>query len=94
MDFNKLSDYDRYILMASKSGKIPMTATGFNAYKELKTILELCSKSDTSTLDFKGKIFKKPMERNEAIRLLEDCNNMKWNPKLRQISKHFGLEFK
>ena len=80
--------------MASRSGKIPMTATGFNAYRDLRKIIEQCSKSDAPTVEFRGDTFETPIDRHEAIKLLEDCNDMRWNPKLRKLSKFFNLEFK
>ena len=80
--------------MASRSNKMPMTATGFNAYKDLKMIIEQCAKSDAPTVEFRGQTFDTPIDRHEAIKLLDDCNDMKWNPKLRSLSKYFTLEFK
>lgn len=89
---DKLSDYEKYILMVEGVPRVSSTMSAFYQFKELVTFIESCSKSDSDYIDYKGNSMKKPIDRNKALSLLSDIDRMRWNHDFKSLAFKLELE--
>jgi len=90
MEMNKLTDYDKFILM-TQGKTMGSTMAAFFEFKNILKLLEVCSKSDAKTISWKDKIIDKPINRSEAVGLLDSFNRAKWNGKFVTLAHRMGI---
>ena len=93
MELSKLSGYERFIVM-SDGARFSSTMKGWFEFKQVVQVLEECMKSDSKSFSWKDKIMEKPVDRNEAGRLLSDFDNMRWNYGFAKLANKLGLEIR
>ena len=94
MEYNKLSDYDKFILLSEQSRNVSANMQAFASFREIINILEECAKSDTSTLKWKNNIVEKPITRYAADKALNNINNNKWDNLIIKVCRAFQIELR
>lgn len=94
MEYNKLSDYDKFILLSEQTRNVSANMQAFALFKEVVNILEACSKSDTSTLTWKNNVIEKPITRHEANKALNNIKNNKWDNLITKVCRAFQIELR
>tara|TARA_B100000287_G_scaffold401640_1_gene421868 strand:- start:460 stop:741 length:282 start_codon:yes stop_codon:yes gene_type:complete len=93
MELDKLSDYEKFILM-SEGKRVQANIATFQEFKELLKALELCGKGDSSTFLWRDEIREKPVNRHDANKMIEDFKKAKWNKLFVNVARQLGLEFR
>jgi len=94
MKINRLSDYEKFILIGENTHAIHANIGSFQQFKELLQALELCGKGDSSNFLWRDKIVEKPVDRYEASKLLADFSEARWNKQFVTVSRSLGLELR
>ena len=90
MEYNKLSGFDKFILM-TQGKRMGSTMAAFFEFRTILQLLEVCAKSDAQTISWKDKIIDKPVNRSEASSLLDSFNRAKWNNKFVTLAHEMGV---
>ena len=93
MELDRLSDYEKFILM-SEGKRVQANIGTFQEFKELLKALELCGKGDSATFVWRDKIVDKPVNRHEANKMLDDFKKAKWNRLFATVARQLGIEFR
>ena len=97
MEKSKLSDYEKFIVMADnygKRGSVQGTMQTFIGFKEVLKACQECSKSDADDFTWRGEVTEKPINRSEAQRMLDDFENIRWNPLFKKVANKLKIELR
>ncbi|MBC8411133.1 MAG: hypothetical protein H8E12_20810 [Rhodobacteraceae bacterium] len=94
MKYGELSGYDKFILMSDQASGLPSTLTSYIAYQQVEKILELCERSDASTIFWDGKDVEKPIRRGEAGKVIESLAKNKFDHRIFKIARLMGVELR
>jgi len=93
MKINRLSDYEKFILI-SEGKPIQANIRTFQEFKQLLKALELCGKGDSSNFLWKNEIIDKPVNRYEATKMIEDFQKARWNKQFVIVARSLSLELR
>jgi hypothetical protein len=94
MEYEQLSDYDKFILLSAKSRGVSANMQAFYAFRNVMEILAECAKSDTSSLRWKDNIVTKPITRQEAEKALTNIKQNKWDNIIFKVCRAFQIELR
>ncbi len=97
MEKSQLSDYEKFIVMTDnygKRGSVQGTMQTFIGFKEILKACQECSKSDSEDFTWHGEVTEKPINRNEAQKMLEDFDNIRWNPLFKKVANKLKIELR
>ena len=95
MEQSQLSDHEKFIVMIDKS-RTGLTGSMrcFIGFKDVLSALHEMSKSDSDTMTRNGKDVLKPIKRNEAQRLLDNFDNLKWDHTFKRVANSLGIQLR
>ena len=94
MDKNKLSGYDRYILLTQQTKTMRSNMQAYGVFQEILQFVEKCSKTDAKVIKHNDEYVDKPITRDQAQRLLDKVSNVKWDNNIVAIGKFLQLDFR
>ena len=94
MENNRLSGYDRYILLTQQTRNMRSNLQAYGVFKEIISFIEKCSKSDAKVINYNEKFLDKPITRDQAKRILEKVDNIKWDNTIVSIGRFLELDFR
>ena len=94
MEYNKLSGYDRFILLTEQASGVSASLTTYLEFQKVEKILELCSRSDASTIYWDGKDVEKPIKRGEAEKIMTKLEKNKFDRGVFIVARRMNVELR
>lgn len=94
MKYKELSDYDKFILLTENAKGLSPTLTTYLEFQKVEKILELCSRSDASTIYWDGKDVEKPCKRHEAAKIMDKIAKNKFDSNVFKIARRMNVELR
>jgi hypothetical protein len=95
MERDRLSDYEKFIVMAdSVRGSFTGGMQAFIGFKDILKVCHECSKSDSDDFTWNGAVTIKPVTRLEAQKMLEDFDNIRWNPLFKMVANKLNIDLR
>ena len=94
MEYNKLSGYDKFILLTEQARGLSASLTTYLEFQKVEKILELCSRSDASTIYWDGKDVEKPIKRGEAEKIMTKLEKNKFDRGVFIIARRMNVELR
>lgn len=94
MEYDRLSGYDKFILLTEQTRGLSASLTTYLEFQKVEKILELCSRSDASTIYWDGKDVEKPCKRGEAERIINKLSKNKFDSDLFRIARLMRVELR
>tara|TARA_Y100001937_G_C6911502_1_gene237693 strand:+ start:271 stop:564 length:294 start_codon:yes stop_codon:yes gene_type:complete len=96
MKFDKVSDFEKYIVLSDKSnGKLGWTWDRFLNFKRVMEIMHRIAFSDKSTYSNDGTIYSRKISSSLAKQAVTNVSDAKWNDKTSSvliIANQIGLK--
>ena len=94
MEYNKLSGFDKFILLTEQARGLGASLTTYLEFQKVEKILELCSRSDASTICWDGSDIEKPVKRGEAERILLKLQKNKFDSGVFKVARLMNVELR
>jgi len=94
MENNRLSGYDRYILLTQQTKGMRSNMQAYGVFKEILDFIMKCAKTDAKVINYNDKYLDKPITRDQAKRILDKVDNIKWDEKIITIGRFLELDFR
>jgi hypothetical protein len=94
LEYEQLSGYDRFILLTEQARGLSASLTVYLEYQKVEKILELCSRSDASTIYWDGKDVQKPCLRAEAEKIITGLSKNKFDSGIFKIARLMKVELR
>jgi len=94
MEKNKLSGYDKYILLTQQTKAMRSNMQAYGVFQEILEFAVKCSKTDAKVIKHNDQFLDKPITRDQAQRLLTKVDNVKWDSNITLIGKFLNLDFR
>lgn len=94
MEYNKLSGFDRFILLTEQARGLSASLTTYLEFQKVEKILELCSRSDASTIYWDGADVVKPCKRHEAEKILIKLEKNKFDSGVFRVARRMNVELR
>ena len=90
MKMQKWSDYEKYIVMSDRSGKLKPDLRGFGEFKRVKEALMKISNCYTNTYQFDNDVYDKKVTSTQAKITLENIEKCIYSPIIKQVATQIG----
>jgi len=94
MEYNKLSGYDQFILLANQTRGVGANVQAYHQFEEVIKFLETCAKSDNSVITSGDNVITKPFNRSQAQQILDSIGRNKWDNRIKECAKTIGAELR
>ena len=94
MENNRLSGYDRYILLTQQTNSMRSNMQAYGIFQEILQFVEKCAKTDAKVIHHNEQYLDKPITRDQAKRLLDKVNKIKWDNNIVTIGRFLQLDFR
>ena len=90
MQMRKWTDYEKYIVISDRSGKLKPDLRGFGEFKRVKEALMKIANCYTDTYQFENNDYNKKVTSTQAKFALENIENCIYSPAIRQVATQIG----
>ena len=90
MQMRKWTDYEKYIVMIDRSGKLKPDFTGYNEYKKVREALMKISNCYTNTYQFENNDYNKKITSTQAKLALENIEKCIYSSAIKTVSNQIG----
>jgi len=90
MKMQKWSDYEKYIVMSDRSGKLKPDLRGFGEFKRVKEALMKIANCYTNTYQFENNDYNKKVTSTQAKIALENIEKCTYSTSIKIVANQIG----